>query len=597
MPESGSKRRRLDERDAGHQGYSHSSGPDAKRLKSGKRTPRTDQGVTRTVRHGSKLTVCFGPGGRDMKASMVKMLIERLNKRGDVNCYQSWVETCDFLVVSAFASLEDIQEFVGEGVLLDQLNIRLGEWARRVAVEGMDPKCKGAYNWKAPLAKIGEQSSSSSSSIPTTLDAPEHSWMQLVPSSYLEKAKVYLASGEKRGFTMPPSIPKVENHGSREQYAAFKSGTKLMKANLNEHITKELGVLQVHYRAVGDEWRERSYKRVIQILAHLPLKVTKISQLENKRGIGKSALTKIEEILHTGHLAQATELAFSEISKGIIELTTVHGIGEKTARELFQKGYHSVNDLKARGQHELNATQLLGLRYYDDLLLRMPREEAKAIGDFVLEACKKAWPNKVIFGEIGGSYRRGMKDCGDVDLIITTPEEAGCPNIKDLLTELQKTGFLVADLAQHTQDKPLRLSRSHQIPGKQSYMGICKLPPGRLNSQHITRSRRLDIKVYPRDSFPFALIYFTGNDHFNRSLRHYCRKNGFSLSDDGLSRVVSRSVFNEDVKQLLDTGCRTEQDVFRVLGFPYKRPSERNCVSPEIESAKDAGNWLGKTFD
>ena len=61
-----------------------------------------------------------------------------------------------------------------------------------------------------------------------------------------------------------------------------------------------------------------------------------------------------------------------------------------------------------------------------------------------------------------------------------------------------------------------------------TFMGVCRLPGG--------KHRRLDIKVYPPDQFPFALLYFTGSGHFNRSMRLRCHKAGWHLNDKGLYR-------------------------------------------------------------
>jgi len=36
--------------------------------------------------------------------------------------------------------------------------------------------------------------------------------------------------------------------------------------------------------------------------------------------------------------------------------------------------------------------------------------------------------------------------------------------------------------------------------------------------------RRLDLKVYPPEEDAYALLYFTGSDHFNRSMRHYAKQ-------------------------------------------------------------------------
>lgn len=55
---------------------------------------------------------------------------------------------------------------------------------------------------------------------------------------------------------------------------------------------------------------------------------------------------------------------------------------------------------------------------------------------------------------------------------------------------------------------PTPFIRKHRL----SYMGVCLLPgEGKLH-------RRIDIKTYPQELLPFAILYFTGSDHFNRLL-------------------------------------------------------------------------------
>lgn len=103
----------------------------------------------------------------------------------------------------------------------------------------------------------------------------------------------------------------------------------------------------------------------------------------------------------------------------------------------------------------------------------------------------------------------------------------------------------------------------------ESWMGIVKLPGGEYH-------RRLDIKarasvlykltpalcrqvssrvlcsvcvlkgdfgvilpqVYSPTTMPFALLSFTGSDYFNRSMRHYAKRKGLSLSDHGVQKMV-----------------------------------------------------------
>ena len=89
--------------------------------------------------------------------------------------------------------------------------------------------------------------------------------------------------------------------------------------------------------------------------------------------------------------------------------------------------------------------------------------------------------------------------------------------------------------------------------------------------------RRIDIKVYPRSLKPFALLYFTGSDHFNRSMRCYAGTLGYTLHDKGLLRCVRDS--RGHIQMTLENSCvpcETEEDIFAALGLPYKEPCERN---------------------
>ena len=91
------------------------------------------------------------------------------------------------------------------------------------------------------------------------------------------------------------------------------------------------------------------------------------------------------------------------------------------------------------------------------------------------------------------------------------------------------------------------------------FMGICKLNE---NSLH----RRLDIKVYEKSFFPFAILYFTGSAYFNRSLRLYAKKKGYHLSDKELSdRITGEKIL-----------CYSEEDIFKALSLKYQTPEERD---------------------
>lgn len=95
-------------------------------------------------------------------------------------------------------------------------------------------------------------------------------------------------------------------------------------------------------------------------------------------------------------------------------------------------------------------------------------------------------------------------------------------------------------------------------------MGVCQLKPG-LPHRHI------DIKVFPRNEWACALMYFTGSGHFNRSIRLWARKLNMSLSEHALVRRYGKEEKSEE-----PIPVKTEEDIFRVLGLEYRPPEERD---------------------
>jgi DNA polymerase lambda len=138
--------------------------------------------------------------------------------------------------------------------------------------------------------------------------------------------------------------------------------------------------------------------------------------------------------------------------------------------------------------------------------------------------------------QVCGSYRRGKPQSGDIDVLITpSPTDGGdesfrADSIVKLIYSLTEVGLLtdhltlpeqfltsilhkeLTKLQQNTESSSLvePLDGSRKIACRASYMGVCKL--AQENAVH----RRIDIKIYPRSMYAFAILYFTGSDHFNR---------------------------------------------------------------------------------
>ena len=69
------------------------------------------------------------------------------------------------------------------------------------------------------------------------------------------------------------------------------------------------------------------------------------------------------------------------------------------------------------------------------------------------------------------------------------------------------------------------------------------------------------------NEYPFAILYFTGSDSFNKEMRQKCLKKGLSLNEYSLK-------VNE-TKVPLSHAFYTEKDIFEYLGFPYVEPTKR----------------------
>ncbi|XP_063902427.1 DNA polymerase lambda-like [Zophobas morio] len=309
------------------------------------------------------------------------------------------------------------------------------------------------------------------------------------------------------------------------------------------------------YEATGDVWKATVYKKAIgRIKAHEEPIKSKEEAIKIP-GIGKNIAAHIEEILETGELEKLDHV---DKDVGVFStFTNIWGCGPKTARQLYNKGYRTLGDLSK--SDDLNRQQRIGLKYYEDFNTSIPREEVTALGEFVEKQAKEL--NSSAKLELCGSYRRGKKYCGDVDILMAVPhyetKEEYTAFFKKLISKLEDTGF-VKDT----------LSMSDRGTTQLMYLGVCRGP----NYKH---HRRIDIVMVPASEWACALIYFTGSEFFGRSMRSLAKKERMLLSQHSLRKDVQRYY-----KKITNSGKRldtpTEESVFEALGVPFVEPSKRD---------------------
>ena len=205
--------------------------------------------------------------------------------------------------------------------------------------------------------------------------------------------------------------------------------------------------------------------------------------------------------------------------------------------------------------HKLGEKQLLGIKYFHDMSQKIPREEVQK-AEKILKASAKHMNNELIV-TLCGSFRRGRDKSGDIDCLITHPViktmedlEAYPVNLLQKFVEfLTKLDFLVDHLTSN---------------GRSKYMGFCIVKqPGK--NKTVT-ARRIDIRFIPYDSYGASVLYFTGSKNFNTKMRSHALSKGYSLNEYGLKRL----------KDNVFIPCKTEEEVFEILKYPYKKPTERD---------------------
>ena len=115
-----------------------------------------------------------------------------------------------------------------------------------------------------------------------------------------------------------------------------------------------------------------------------------------------------------------------------------------------------------------------------------------------------------------------------------------------------------------------------------SYMGIIKLLGRQLH-------RRLDLKSYAPADFAFGLLYFTGSDHFNRSMRAYAKNLGYTLSDRGLAHAITLPSKERLRGKTNLVAAECEGDIFDALGLEWREPWERDCVVAPLDPTRRIG--------
>ena len=276
-----------------------------------------------------------------------------------------------------------------------------------------------------------------------------------------------------------------------------KIGEGNKRGGANAEIIAGLTKFARKYELEKNRGKAMAYRRAILTIQGITQPIRDVNELKCLQGLGASIITKIGEFFRKGRFSDAQDPFDPEKMAGIEELKGIHGVGDAVASTLYDKGYKSVKDIREKqGGIELTPIQRIGLKYYEEFIEKIPRDEVSQIAKQIKRSCRELFDGEVKVTTCG-SYRRGRSECGDVDILLTTKDPNG--KVADILPKLtrhlEKQRFLKEKLQAISAFKT----------GSYTYMGVCK-PVGE-NTKH----RRIDIKAYPAYQYGYAIMYFTGS--------------------------------------------------------------------------------------
>lgn len=285
------------------------------------------------------------------------------------------------------------------------------------------------------------------------------------------------------------------------------------------------------------KWNLKALISAINILKIYDKPIISGGQLQSElKGIGEKIAKRIDEILETGTLIELNNLSQHNDLDNLLLIT---GVGLVRAKKWIKMGIKNIDDVKKSiSDGKITSTHHIdiGIKYYNDFQKKIPRKEIDNMKNIIDIVIKKI-DDKMIY-EICGSYRRGLLFSGDIDVLITHPNNINY--LKKIIKELTKINFITDNLTSK---------------GDTKFMGVCQL------------ARRIDIRFVNYESYYTSLIYFTGSKNFNLYIRNKALENNFSLNEYALTNLI------DGTQKLLVS----EEEIFNILKIPYLTPHERNA--------------------
>lgn len=387
----------------------------------------------------------------------------------------------------------------------------------------------------------------------------------------------------------------------------------------NEEFVDALKTIRVARQLTGDRIGIRAYSTAIATIAAYPYELSTPIEVSRLPGCGPKIAELFREFQNNGgHVREADNDEFDAKLSILRLFYNIWGVAEATARSFYNKGWRDLDDVIEYGWKELSRVQQIGVKYYDELQDPLARVQVETIANRVLQHANKLQNGFQMV--IAGGYRRGKELSGDVDIIISHPDESATHLlIRRLVLSLEE-----AELVTHT----LTLSTANSERGQEAVSWKGNAANHNLDSQgggsggagfdtldkalvvwqepmeeenddddddkknkggeetddekrrkNTNPHRRVDIIISPWKTVGCAVLGWSSGTTFQRDLRRYCKyeKNLRFDSSGARSRTDGSMVDLEDFYggDPAPDMLTAERRVFDALGLEFRPPNER----------------------
>ncbi|KAF3937788.1 hypothetical protein ABW19_dt0205378 [Dactylella cylindrospora] len=384
----------------------------------------------------------------------------------------------------------------------------------------------------------------------------------------------------------------------------------------NKPFIDALFKIRLNRILISDEVGVRAYSTAIASISAFPYPLTHISQLHSMPGCEKKIAALWYEFTHSdppGRIEILDEIENSSYYKTLELFYNVWGAGAHSARNFYRLGFRDLDDLVEHHWKSLTRVQQIGVKYYEEFEIKIPRDEVVLIRDAIRDAARELLPG--VEAAIVGGYRRGKELSNDVDILLTHPRVSKSRDVEELLIplvdKLEADGLITHVLTIHTPSRHVANIQGDVFP-KRSHHNFDGIPKvlcvwqqpdtnpweddegdsqmGNMDASSRERRRnpnphrRVDILFPPPRCAGSTLTSWSGANTFERDLRRYVKHKYFwKFSSEGITNRANgkRMAIGKESGEF--------------IGLTEEQERNRKTIDDDVEKRerKEDGEWVG----